>query len=59
MVVAAIARAGRMAFYERDAATILDRLVPMLQPNDVVTIFSNGGFDGIHEKLLARLREGT
>jgi UDP-N-acetylmuramate: L-alanyl-gamma-D-glutamyl-meso-diaminopimelate ligase len=57
-VVAAIAEAGRIAFYERDAAAILDRLVPMLRPNDVVTIFSNGGFDGIHEKLLARLRGG-
>jgi UDP-N-acetylmuramate: L-alanyl-gamma-D-glutamyl-meso-diaminopimelate ligase len=56
-VVAAIADAGRMAFYERDAATIVERIVPLLQPNDVVTIFSNGGFDGIHEKLLARLRE--
>ncbi|MDQ3414536.1 MAG: UDP-N-acetylmuramate:L-alanyl-gamma-D-glutamyl-meso-diaminopimelate ligase, partial [Verrucomicrobiota bacterium] len=39
-VVAAIAEAGRMAFYERDATAILDRLVPLLQPNDVVTIFS-------------------
>jgi UDP-N-acetylmuramate: L-alanyl-gamma-D-glutamyl-meso-diaminopimelate ligase len=56
-VVAAIAGAGRMAFYERDAATIVERIVPLLQPNDIVTIFSNGGFDGIHEKLLARLRE--
>jgi UDP-N-acetylmuramate: L-alanyl-gamma-D-glutamyl-meso-diaminopimelate ligase len=54
-VVAAIADAGRMAFYERDAAAIVERIVPLLQPNDVVTIFSNGGFDGIHEKLLARL----
>ncbi|MGI8956570.1 MAG: UDP-N-acetylmuramate:L-alanyl-gamma-D-glutamyl-meso-diaminopimelate ligase [Chthoniobacterales bacterium] len=56
-VVAAIAEAGRMAFYERDAAAILDRLVPLLQPNDVVTVFSNGGFDGIHAKLLERLAE--
>ncbi|CAN5580581.1 UDP-N-acetylmuramate:L-alanyl-gamma-D-glutamyl-meso-diaminopimelate ligase [soil metagenome] len=56
-VVAAIAEAGRMAFYERDATAILDRLVPLLQPNDVVTIFSNGGFDGIHGKLLERLAE--
>ena len=56
-VVAAIAEAGKMAFYERDAAAILEKLVPLLEPNDVVTIFSNGGFDGIHEKLLARLRE--
>jgi UDP-N-acetylmuramate: L-alanyl-gamma-D-glutamyl-meso-diaminopimelate ligase len=54
-VVAAIADAGRMAFYERDAAAIVERILPLLQPNDVVTIFSNGGFDGIHEKLLARL----
>jgi UDP-N-acetylmuramate: L-alanyl-gamma-D-glutamyl-meso-diaminopimelate ligase len=56
-VVAAISDAGRMAFYERDAAAIVERILPLLQPNDVVTIFSNGGFDGIHEKLLARLRE--
>ncbi len=57
-VVAAIADAGRLAFYERDATAIVQRIVPLLQPNDVVTIFSNGGFDGIHGKLLGRLREG-
>ena len=28
----------------------------MLRPKDVVVVFSNGGFDKIHEKLLARLR---
>lgn len=55
-VVEAIAQSGRPAFYERDADAIVDRLVPLLQPNDVVTIFSNGGFDRIHEKLLERLR---
>ncbi|MEO5754854.1 MAG: UDP-N-acetylmuramate:L-alanyl-gamma-D-glutamyl-meso-diaminopimelate ligase [Chthoniobacterales bacterium] len=55
-VVAAIAEAGRLAFYEPDANAILERLVPLLQPNDVVTIFSNGGFDGIHGELLARLQ---
>jgi hypothetical protein len=27
----------------------------MLRPKDIVAIFSNGGFDNIHEKLLARL----
>ncbi|MGI8889898.1 MAG: UDP-N-acetylmuramate:L-alanyl-gamma-D-glutamyl-meso-diaminopimelate ligase [Chthoniobacterales bacterium] len=56
-VVSAIAEAGRLAFYEKDASAILKRLVPLLQPNDVVTIFSNGGFDGIHEKLLSQLRQ--
>ena len=56
-VVAAIAKSGRPAFYERNADAIADRIVPMLRPKDVVVIFSNGGFDNIHEKLLARLRE--
>jgi UDP-N-acetylmuramate: L-alanyl-gamma-D-glutamyl-meso-diaminopimelate ligase len=55
-VVAAIVKAGRPAFYERNADAIVDRIVPMLQQNDVVAVFSNGGFDNIHEKLLARLR---
>ena len=52
----AIATDGRPAFYEPDAAHIVDRLVPLLQQNDVVAVFSNGGFDGIHEKILDRLR---
>ncbi|MEO5717703.1 MAG: UDP-N-acetylmuramate:L-alanyl-gamma-D-glutamyl-meso-diaminopimelate ligase [Chthoniobacterales bacterium] len=55
-VVEAIAAAGRQAFYERDADAIVARIGPLLQPNDVVTVFSNGGFDGIHEKLLTQLR---
>jgi len=55
-VVAAIAKAGRAAFYEQDADAILDRIVPLLRPKDVVVVFSNGGFDNIHEKLLMRLR---
>jgi UDP-N-acetylmuramate: L-alanyl-gamma-D-glutamyl-meso-diaminopimelate ligase len=55
-VVAAIAKAGRPAFYEQNADAIVDRIVPMLRPNDVVAVFSNGGFDNIHEKLLTRLR---
>lgn len=54
-VMEAIAQAGRPAFYEPDVAHILDRLVPLLKPTDVVVIFSNGGFDGIHGKLLERL----
>ena len=56
-VVAAIANTGRPAFYERNADAIVDHIVPMLRPKDVVVVFSNGGFDNIHDKLLARLRE--
>ena len=55
-VVAAIGNAGRPAFYEHDADAIVDRIIPMLQPKDVVVVFSNGGFDNIHEKLLTRLK---
>ena len=54
-VVDAIAAAGRPAFYEKNADAIVDRIVPMLQRDDIVAVFSNGGFDNIHEKLLARL----
>jgi UDP-N-acetylmuramate: L-alanyl-gamma-D-glutamyl-meso-diaminopimelate ligase len=55
-VVQAIADSGRPAFYEPDAAHIVERLIPLLQHDDVVVVFSNGGFEGIHEKILARLR---
>ena len=55
--MAAVGSDGRPAFYEKNADAIVRRIVPLLQPNDVVTIFSNGGFDGIHEKLLSKLRE--
>ena len=55
-VVAAIANSGRPAFYEENADAIVDRIVPMLQPKDVVVVFSNGGFDNIHEKLLKKLQ---
>jgi UDP-N-acetylmuramate: L-alanyl-gamma-D-glutamyl-meso-diaminopimelate ligase len=54
-VVKAIAESGRPAFYEPDVTHIIGRLVPLLKAHDVVTIFSNGGFDGLHGKLLAAL----
>lgn len=56
-VVKAISKNGRPAFYEKNAATIVDRIVPMLEKKDVVVVFSNGGFDNIHEKLLTKLRD--
>jgi UDP-N-acetylmuramate: L-alanyl-gamma-D-glutamyl-meso-diaminopimelate ligase len=56
IVVNHIAQSGRPTFYEKDADAIVDRIVPMLQPNDIVAVFSNGGFDNIHEKLLSRLK---
>jgi UDP-N-acetylmuramate: L-alanyl-gamma-D-glutamyl-meso-diaminopimelate ligase len=46
---------GLPAFYEPDADAIVERLATEARDGDVVIVFSNGGFDGIHGKLLARL----
>ena len=51
-VVADIKATGIPAFYEPDADAIVARLNPLLKPGDVVVVFSNGGFGGIHLKLL-------
>ncbi len=40
-----------------DADAIVSGIVPRVAPGDVVAILSNGGFDGIYEKLPARLKE--
>jgi len=52
-VVADINAAGVPAYYEPDATAIVAKLNPLLKPGDVVVVFSNGGFGGIHQKLLA------
>jgi UDP-N-acetylmuramate: L-alanyl-gamma-D-glutamyl-meso-diaminopimelate ligase len=40
-----------------DARAIVNGIAARLRPGDVVAILSNGGFDGIYEKLPARLRQ--
>lgn len=42
-----------------DADTIVAQLLPALKTGDVVAIMSNGGFDGIHDKLLTGLAKLT
>jgi UDP-N-acetylmuramate: L-alanyl-gamma-D-glutamyl-meso-diaminopimelate ligase len=54
-VVADLAAAGKTAFYEPTADEIVERFKPLAKSGDVVVVFSNGGFDGIHQKLLDRL----
>jgi len=39
-----------------DTDSILDFLQKSVKPGDIVAILSNGGFDNIHERLLARLK---
>jgi len=56
-VVRALNSAGTPAELLADANTIVAALTPQLASGDVVAILSNGGFDGIYQKLPARLRE--
>jgi UDP-N-acetylmuramate: L-alanyl-gamma-D-glutamyl-meso-diaminopimelate ligase len=56
-VVCALNAAGTVAELFPDAAAIVDGIAPRLKSGDVVAILSNGGFDGIYEKLPQRLRE--
>ena len=56
-VIAAINAAGTPAELCADVAAIVDSLERQLRPGDVVAILSNGGFDGIYDKLPTRLRQ--
>jgi UDP-N-acetylmuramate: L-alanyl-gamma-D-glutamyl-meso-diaminopimelate ligase len=54
-VVRDIAATGKLAFYEADVSAIIARLKPLVRESDVIVILSNGGFGGIHERLLKEL----
>jgi UDP-N-acetylmuramate: L-alanyl-gamma-D-glutamyl-meso-diaminopimelate ligase len=47
---------GKPAFSFPDADSIVEHLTPELREGDVVAIMSNGGFGGIHDKLLSVLK---
>jgi UDP-N-acetylmuramate: L-alanyl-gamma-D-glutamyl-meso-diaminopimelate ligase len=51
-----LAPLGPKAALFDELGVLLQALVPFVQPGDHVLIMSNGGFSGIHEKLLAMLR---
>ncbi len=45
---------GKPAFYLPTADDIVEQLGNTARSGDVICVFSNGGFGGIHEKLLSR-----
>ncbi|MGC2236994.1 MAG: UDP-N-acetylmuramate:L-alanyl-gamma-D-glutamyl-meso-diaminopimelate ligase [Pyrinomonadaceae bacterium] len=47
---------GKPAFAFPDADAIIEHLAPELAEGDVVAIMSNGGFGGIHDKILNILK---
>ena len=56
-LIEAISQQAKPAFALPDADRIVAHIVPELRSGDVVAIMSNGGFGGIHEKILTALRE--
>jgi UDP-N-acetylmuramate: L-alanyl-gamma-D-glutamyl-meso-diaminopimelate ligase len=54
-LIEAISQQGKPAFALQGADQIVAHIVPELRPGDVVAIMSNGGFGGIHEKILSAL----
>lgn len=58
-LAADLAAQGKPARAYADTDAILDALVAECTSGDVVIILSNGGFDGIHERLLTLLRQAA
>lgn len=56
-VVEDLRRGGKEAFYEPGVDAIVERIAQLVSPGDVVAVFSNGGFDNIHTRLLERMAE--
>jgi len=57
-VIKTIQDAGKPAYYESTVDDIVNRMKPLARSGDAVVVFSNGGFGGIHEKLLKELSAG-
>jgi UDP-N-acetylmuramate: L-alanyl-gamma-D-glutamyl-meso-diaminopimelate ligase len=58
-VIADLKQQGKQAFSIAGADAIIDQIAPELRSGDVVVVMSNGGFEGIHEKLLAAIESGS
>lgn len=52
----AIGTMGREVFLEADVDHIVARAITLVKPGDSIAVFSNGGFGGIHDKLLEALK---
>jgi UDP-N-acetylmuramate: L-alanyl-gamma-D-glutamyl-meso-diaminopimelate ligase len=57
-LIRTIQDAGKPAFYESNIDDIIKRVKPLASSGDAVVVFSNGGFGGIHDKLLKELAAG-
>ena len=55
-ILSGLKAAGHRAELHANADAIVAAIAPMLRGGDVVAVLSNGGFDGIYEKLPASLK---
>jgi UDP-N-acetylmuramate: L-alanyl-gamma-D-glutamyl-meso-diaminopimelate ligase len=46
---------GSKAVVEEDLGVLIEKITAAARPGDHILVMSNGGFGGIHEKLLKRL----
>jgi UDP-N-acetylmuramate: L-alanyl-gamma-D-glutamyl-meso-diaminopimelate ligase len=53
-LIADLQAGGKPAFYLPTADAIVEKLGECVKPGEVICVFSNGGFGGIHDKLLGR-----
>jgi UDP-N-acetylmuramate: L-alanyl-gamma-D-glutamyl-meso-diaminopimelate ligase len=56
-VAAALTPMGARAVVESDLSNLVRRITEQARPGDHIVVMSNGAFGGIHQKLLASLRE--
>ena len=58
-VRSALAPLGGKAIIEDDIGLLIEKITATTQPGDHILVMSNGGFGGIHEKLLGNLDENS
>jgi UDP-N-acetylmuramate: L-alanyl-gamma-D-glutamyl-meso-diaminopimelate ligase len=52
----ALAPLGSKAVVEEDLGVLIAKITAAARPGDHILVMSNGGFGGIHEKLLKQLQ---
>jgi UDP-N-acetylmuramate: L-alanyl-gamma-D-glutamyl-meso-diaminopimelate ligase len=58
-VATAMAPLGDKATTEADLPRLIEQIATAARPGDRIVVMSNGGFGGIHDRLLARLAQST
>jgi UDP-N-acetylmuramate: L-alanyl-gamma-D-glutamyl-meso-diaminopimelate ligase len=58
-LIASLQALGKPAFYLPTTDAIVEKLGETVREGEIVCVFSNGGFGGIHDKLLARFAQNA